>query len=205
VFAVWRPALMQRRLEAALLDRDGTINVKAAAGDYITDPEQLVLLPEAAEAIRRLNQAQVPVIVVTNQRGIALGRMSEDDLAAIHARLRELLRRQGAWIGRIYHCPHDTGICCCRKPGTRMLEQARDHLKLASLRDSVMIGDATTDVLAGRAAGARTILLSDGAEPAPRDIAVAGSLLEAVRQVLPAVAGSRAARGRSGPPAPLYG
>jgi D-glycero-D-manno-heptose 1,7-bisphosphate phosphatase len=169
--------------DAVLLDRDGTINVKAPEGDYITRPEQVELLPGAAAAIRALNRAGVPVVVVTNQRGIALGRMSEDDLSAVHARVRELLGDDGgARLDEIFHCPHDKGVCACRKPGTLLLERARDHLGLASLRRCLMVGDSLSDVLAGRAVGARSVLLGPGA--ARYGAEVAGSLLEAVDRAL---------------------
>ena len=167
--------------DAVLLDRDGTINVKAPEGEYITSPGQLLLLPGAAAAIRRLNAAGVPVAVVTNQRGIALGRMTEADLAAVHRRLADLLAAHGAHVDAIFHCPHDTGTCGCRKPGTAMLEWARDRLGLASLRGAVVIGDAATDIQAGRAAGARTILLSDGCGQRTGADAVVRSLPAAVR------------------------
>src|ERR1700752_1585931 len=95
--------------EAVLLDRDGTINVKAPEGDYITAPGELELLPGAGRAIAMLNRAGVPVAVVTNQRGIALGRMTDQDLDLIHARLRELLAAEGAFVDAFFHCPHDIG------------------------------------------------------------------------------------------------
>ena len=159
--------------DAALLDRDGTINVKAPDGDYIVRPDDLALLPGAGEAIRALNDAGIPVVVVTNQRGIALGRMTEADLAAVHRRLAELLAGHGARLDAVFHCAHHAGTCACRKPGTLLLERAREHLRLATLRNSVMIGDSDTDVLAGRAAGAHSVLLDDGL-----------SLLGAVQRVL---------------------
>jgi D-glycero-D-manno-heptose 1,7-bisphosphate phosphatase len=168
------------RPDVVLLDRDGTINVKAPDGDYITRPEQVKLLPGAAEAIRILNTISVPIIVVTNQRGIALGRMTEHDLAAVHARLHQLLRQRGAWIDRIFHCPHDNGVCACRKPGTLLLERARNYLGLETLQNSIMIGDSLSDVLAGRAVGARTAVLARQDYAAPREVRVASSLLEAV-------------------------
>ncbi|HEV2062608.1 MAG TPA: HAD-IIIA family hydrolase, partial [Solirubrobacteraceae bacterium] len=101
---------------AAFLDRDGTINVKPPEGEYVEAPEELRLLPGAAAAIARLNAAGLPVIVVTNQRGVALGRMTEADVAAVHDRLREELSRAGAHVDAIYHCPHQEGACACRKP-----------------------------------------------------------------------------------------
>jgi D-glycero-D-manno-heptose 1,7-bisphosphate phosphatase len=124
-------------------------------------------------------------VVVTNQRGIALGQMTAADVAAVHDRLHELLAEQGARVDAIFVCPHDRGVCACRKPGTLMLERARDLLRLDSLRDCVMIGDSPTDVLAGRAAGARSVYLGAASDSmVPRGVEVAGSLLEAVQRML---------------------
>jgi D-glycero-D-manno-heptose 1,7-bisphosphate phosphatase len=178
--------LSERRPDVVLLDRDGTINVKASEGEYITHPEQVRLLDGAGEAIRRLNQAGVPVAVVTNQRGLALGRMTEDDLAAVHRRLEELLAANGAHVAAIFHCPHDEGSCACRKPGTLLLERARNLLRLETLENSVMIGDSCTDVAAGRAVGARSVLLAAAAD-ADRHVRagdVAPSLLDAVKRIM---------------------
>lgn len=174
----------RRRPDAVFLDRDGTINVKPAPGDYITAPEQLELLPGAANAIRDLNRARIPVIVVTNQRGIALGRMTEKDLAAVHSRLTELLAERGARIDQILYCPHDEGACACRKPGTLLLEQGQRHLALPTLRRSWMIGDSSRDVQAGLAVGAQTVLLDDGAADLPQGVRRAPSLRAAVERVL---------------------
>ncbi len=174
---------MTGRLDAVLLDRDGTINVKAPEGCYITDPEQLELLPGAAEGIRLLNHAGVPVVVVTNQRGVALGRMDESDLRAVHARLRELLRDHDAWVDAIFYCPHEKGTCACRKPGTLMLRRAGAYLGLTTLRHAVMIGDSPSDVEAGRRAGARTVLLGTG-RVAPEGTEPAPTLLDAVQREL---------------------
>ena len=178
---------MARRLDAALLDRDGTINVKAREGSYITDPGQLELLPGAAEAIGLLNQAGVPVVVITNQRGVALGRMDEYDLRAVHVRLTDLLREQGAWLDAIFFCPHDRGACACRKPAPLMLRRAGAYLGLTSLRHAVMIGDSPTDVEAGRRAGARTVLLGPP-RAVPGGARTAPTLLDAVRAQLGAEA-----------------
>jgi D-glycero-D-manno-heptose 1,7-bisphosphate phosphatase len=172
--------------DAVLLDRDGTINVKAPEGEYVTSPEELVLLPGVATAIRRLNAAGVPVAVVTNQRGIALGRMTEADLQAIHARMDRALADEGAHVDIVFYCPHEKGACNCRKPGTAMLERAREHFRLDSLRGVVMIGDALSDVQAGRAAGARTVLLTSGSAGTRSADAVAPSLLAAVELTLAA-------------------
>jgi D-glycero-D-manno-heptose 1,7-bisphosphate phosphatase len=150
---------MSRELTAVFLDRDGTINVKAPEGDYVTAPDQLRLLPGAADAVAALNHAGVPVAVVTNQRGVARGLMSAADLAAVHDRLVDLLDENGARLDAILHCPHEAGSCACRKPAPGLLLQAAERLRLAGLESVVMIGDSESDVAAGLAAGARAIRL----------------------------------------------
>lgn len=145
---------------AVWLDRDGTLNVKAPAGQYVIDPAQLRLLPGAGEAVARLNRASVPVAVVTNQRGIALGQMTEANLVAVHERLKDLLSTCGAHLDAILHCPHATGACHCRKPGPGLLHRAAALLDVSEMSATVMIGDSESDVEAGRAAGTRTIRLA---------------------------------------------
>lgn len=141
------------------LDRDGTINVKAPDGQYITSAAQLRLLPGAGRAIRRFNDQQLLVVVVSNQRGVARGVMTLDDLAAVNERLVDLLLEQHAHVDGIYTCVHEQGRCDCRKPGPGLLLQAqRDHPEI-ELASSVMVGDSESDVLAGRAAGTATIRL----------------------------------------------
>jgi D-glycero-D-manno-heptose 1,7-bisphosphate phosphatase len=143
---------------AVFLDRDGTINQKAPEGDYVKTLRELRLLPRAALAIRRLNDARVPVVVVTNQRGIALGRMTESDLRAIHRELEKRLRRTaGAHIDAFLYCPHDEGECDCRKPSIGMFLRAKDLFSDLHLDRAVMIGDSPADVTAGRRAGMATI------------------------------------------------
>jgi D-glycero-D-manno-heptose 1,7-bisphosphate phosphatase len=141
----------------AFLDRDGTINEQPPEGSYVTGPGQLRLLPGACAAIRRLNRAGWRTVVVTNQRGIARGMMSEDDLGLVHERLLELLGDCGATIDRIYHCPHEAGECDCRKPKTGLLERARSEDSEISFERAILIGDSQTDIDAGRAAGIATV------------------------------------------------
>lgn len=137
----------------ALLDRDGTINAKAPEGEYITTPEELALLPGSARAVRLLNDAGVHVAVVTNQRGIALGRMTEDDLAAVHEHLAAMLAEHaGARVDLWLHCPHDKDTCSCRKPQPGMLLEALARLG-GDAASSLMAGDADSDLAAGAAAG----------------------------------------------------
>jgi len=193
-------AVMPPRVDAVLLDRDGTINVKAAEGEYIVHPDQVELLPGAAQAIRLLNSAHVPVAVVTNQRGIARGRMTGGDLAAVHERLAELLASEHAHIDEWFHCPHDEHACWCRKPGTLMLRRAQISLRLASLRSSFMIGDSPSDVEAGARVGAHTILIAAGAAAANRHHDHVPSLLYAVRTIVGDIAPQKVRQ----PPDVLY-
>jgi D-glycero-D-manno-heptose 1,7-bisphosphate phosphatase len=148
---------------AAFLDRDGTINVKAPEGDYITAPEQVRLLPGAARAIRQLNDLGALVVVVTNQRGISLGRMTADDLHNVHERLSAMLAaRAGARVDAFFFCPHDHGQCDCRKPHPGMLRDAVDHFPEIDLDASVLIGDAPSDVAAAERFGVRSLQLGHG-------------------------------------------
>jgi D-glycero-D-manno-heptose 1,7-bisphosphate phosphatase len=149
------------RPATVFLDRDGTINVKAPEGEYITRPEDLVLLPGAADAVRRLNEAGVEVVVVTNQRGIARGLMSEDDYTAVTGVLADRLAEHGARWRAVFHCPHEAGACRCRKPETGLIDRARVEVPGLDVTGAVLIGDSESDVEAGRRAGLRTVLLAD--------------------------------------------
>lgn len=148
---------------AVLLDRDGTLVEEI---DYLSDPTQLRLIAGAAAAVRRLNEAGFPVIIVTNQSMIARGMGTEADLALVHEHLIALLRAEGARLDRIYYCPHhpDIGeppyraICECRKPLPGLLYQAAIDLHL-DLSRSTMIGDSLRDLEAGDAAGCGTLIL----------------------------------------------
>jgi D-glycero-D-manno-heptose 1,7-bisphosphate phosphatase len=130
-------------------------------GEYVTRPEQLRLLPAAADGIRALSQAGLRVVVVTNQRGIALGRMTVSDLDAIHRKMLGDLAASNAQVDAIYYCPHDVGQCDCRKPSTGMFERARDELSGIDFARSVVIGDSPNDWQAGRALGCRLIAIGD--------------------------------------------
>ena len=147
---------------AVFLDRDGTI---ADDVNYCCRPEDFRILPRAAEAVAMLNEAALPIVVVTNQSGVARGYLTEHTLAQIHQKLRDELARCGAWVDAIYYCPHHPGDgCVCRKPGTGMLRRAAEELGLA-LAGSYLVGDREMDVLAGQAAGCHTVLVETG--PAP--------------------------------------
>lgn len=148
-------------ISTVFLDRDGTINRKAAAGEYVTEPAGMTLLPGTAEAIARLNVSGLRVILVTNQRWLSRPGTDPARYAAVHSRLSALLAVAGARLDAAYHCPHPASGCDCRKPAPGLLlRAAADHP--IDLAGSVMIGDSDCDVLAGQAAGTRTILLRPG-------------------------------------------
>jgi len=187
---------------AVFLDRDGVI-VEQTEG-YVNRPEDLVFVPRAPEAIARLNACGLPVVVATNQAGVAKGFLTLATLDAIHDRLREELAARGARLDAIYACPHfpEATIpefaqdCDCRKPGTGMLEQAARELGL-NLETSYLVGDMTADLLAGKRAGCRTILVktgfggSDGRYEVEADL-VASDLFAAVDLILADVAPCKA-------------
>jgi D-glycero-D-manno-heptose 1,7-bisphosphate phosphatase len=156
---------------AAFLDRDGVLNrmVYHAEFGLVDSPqrvEELALLPGVGEAVRRINELGLLAIVVTNQPGVAKGKCSLSALGAINERLERELALAGAHLDGIYQCLHHPEalreeyrvVCECRKPKAGLLVRAaREHG--VGLNESFMIGDGLTDVLAGRAAGCRTVLL----------------------------------------------
>jgi D-glycero-D-manno-heptose 1,7-bisphosphate phosphatase len=170
------------------LDRDGVLNRKLPEGAYVSTWEQFQWLPGAVEAVARMSRAGWTVIVVSNQRGIALGRLTVAQLELIHEKMRAELERAGAQLNAIYYCPHDRGECRCRKPETGLFEQARQQFPGTNAENSVVIGDSLSDVEAGKRLGMQTIFIrgekdrqKEGGEVAANLAdAVAGSLLEAV-------------------------
>lgn len=163
------------------LDRDGTVNVPAPPGDYVTRAADLALLPGAGAAVARLNRAGIWVGVVTNQRAVSLGVMTGADLASVNERLRELLAGHGAHIDGIWVCPHALGACDCRKPRPGLLLQAQRAVPEIAFTRAAMVGDSEADVAAGRAVGATTVRLGD--ELGDADL-LAADLAEAVELLL---------------------
>lgn len=179
------------RYRTVFLDRDGTINVKAPSGRYITSPQELCLIPGAAAAISRLNAAEVRVILVTNQRWLSGPDRDLDSYGRVHARLEELLAAEGAHLDAAFCCPHAHGSCGCRKPAPGMLYRAAEEYGLA-LRLAVMVGDSDSDVAAGQAAGTQTILVNARCPVSLDSTAfVLKDLAEAVDLILSDEAGGR--------------
>jgi D-glycero-D-manno-heptose 1,7-bisphosphate phosphatase len=179
---------------AVFIDKDGTLVEDVP---YNVDPARIALAPGAGEALRRLQAAGYALVVVSNQSGVARGYFPESALAAVEARIRELLAAEGAGIDAFLYCPHlpDGAVaayavrCGCRKPAPGLQLRAAEKLEL-DLPASWMVGDILDDVEAGNRAGCRTVLLDVGHEtewlsgPYRRPTACAHDLLAAVHMIV---------------------
>jgi len=181
---------------AVFLDRDGTLIEDVG---YLRAAKDLKLFPWTVDAVRALNQAGLPVVVITNQSGIARGLLTEDTVLDVHRHLSSLLTDGGARVDAYYYCPHHpdgavaayTKRCDCRKPGRAMVDSAAADLGLDPAR-SFVVGDKWLDVGTAGAVGARGILVRTGygageeQQPQPNVTAdiVVDNLIEAVGWIL---------------------
>lgn len=151
---------------AVFLDRDGTINEQMG---YINHISRFHLLPGVAAAIRTLNEHRIPVVVVTNQSGLARGYFPEELLVAVHEKMTSLLAGQGAHVDGIYVCPHHPEArmdryrqdCDCRKPRPGLLLRAAREMGL-DLAHSFVVGDRWSDLKTAAACGACPVLVLTG-------------------------------------------
>jgi D-glycero-D-manno-heptose 1,7-bisphosphate phosphatase len=151
---------------AVFLDRDGTINVEK---DYLHKIEDFAFIPGAPEAIKRLKDAGLLVIVVSNQSGIGRGYFDEQAVETLHEHIQAELAAYGTSVDAFYFCPHhpDEGVgeykisCDCRKGSPGMLLQAAKEHDI-DLSKSFMIGDKPADIEAGERAGCQSILVLTG-------------------------------------------
>lgn len=155
---------------AVFLDRDGTLNVEKG---HLADPDELELFPGTGAAIRKLNAAGIPAIVITNQPVIARGEADFSDVDRIHRRLETLLAQEGAYVDAIFFCPHhpDAGfegertelkrVCDCRKPATGLIDRACAVFHI-DCSQSWFVGDTTVDMECARRAGIEAILVRTG-------------------------------------------
>jgi len=150
--------MTEKRNIAVFADRDGTICFDK---HYLAYPEGLELIPTVAEGIKKLNDAGILVIVVTNQSGVGRGFFDEDQLKAIHRWMEDILAEQGARVDGIYYCPHlpDAG-CKCRKPAPGMLLEASEEHGI-DLKHSFVIGDRMMDIEMAHAVHAKGILVPE--------------------------------------------
>lgn len=174
------------------LDRDGVINRKPPEGEYISQWKEFVLLPGVEQAIAALNASGRIVIVITNQRGVALGLYTEEDVRSLHRELQRHLSGHSAHVDAFYYCPHDDGQCDCRKPGTGLFERAFRDFPEASRANSIVIGDSISDIQAARNLSMPSIFIrgeSQNQKPGAEDAALlasatANSLADAVQRYL---------------------
>jgi D-glycero-D-manno-heptose 1,7-bisphosphate phosphatase len=187
-----------RRLTAVFLDRDGTLNEEVG---YINHINRMRLYPWAAQAIRKLNRARIPVIVVTNQSGVGRGYFSEELVHQVHQKIALELAASEARLDAFYYCPHHPDSaqqayrkkCQCRKPLAGMLDEASKRFNI-DVKSSYVVGDSIRDMEMGFKAGARTVLVMTGYGrgnyehlrarwPRQPDL-IAENLLEAVEKIL---------------------
>jgi D-glycero-D-manno-heptose 1,7-bisphosphate phosphatase len=174
------------------LDRDGVINRKLPEGRYVSSWEEFEFLPGVFEALRRLKQRGFRLILVTNQRGIALGKLDVRTLEAIHKRMQAKLESEGATLDAIYYCPHAENTCDCRKPGVGLFLRAKQEFASLDFTNSFLVGDSPSDIEAGIRLGCRTVLIASNPIDTPAGLDgknmradyLAASLLEAVEQCI---------------------
>lgn len=147
-------------MKLIILDRDGTINEDR--DDFVKSPEEWVPLPGALEAIARLNHAGWHTVLATNQSGLGRGLFDMAMLNAMHARMNQMLGKQGGRIDAVFFCPHTPeDQCNCRKPLPGLMEQIGERYGV-DLKDVPIVGDSLRDLQAGMAAGCPTHLVRTG-------------------------------------------
>jgi D-glycero-D-manno-heptose 1,7-bisphosphate phosphatase len=176
------------RRRAAFIDRDGTLIEER--GD-LGEPEGVALIPGSAAAVRRLNEAGLVIVLVTNQSGIARGLFTVRDFEAVQQRMIELLAAEGARLDNVYYCPHHPdvdGPCECRKPADGMYRRAERELSI-DLARSFYVGDRWRDVAVTEEVGGTGFLVrtgagGKGAPPGVNHVVYVESLAEAADRIL---------------------
>ncbi|MDQ3492123.1 MAG: HAD family hydrolase [Chloroflexota bacterium] len=194
---------------AVFLDRDGSLNVKAPEGRYITGWGQFELLPGVDAALRELRRRDpgARIVVTTNQRGVARGLIDRASLDDLHARMLADLKRAGVELDGVYVCPHDADACGCRKPEPGLLRQAVADFPEIEPERSALIGDSLADLEAAQRFGCAAYLVGPPdrrrvvmAGAASRGVPVAGEAasLAALLRAYP-ITGSRPETGQRAP------
>lgn len=172
--------------KALFLDRDGTIIIDT---DYPSDPEKVVFVPGTIEALREIQKEYV-LIVISNQSGVGRGIISPEQFKSVHEQFVKRLNDVNIEMAGIYYCIHSPEeLCDCRKPSPKMILDAADRHDI-DLSSSYMIGDKMSDVIAGRRAGCRTILITttskvmSGESKEKYGGLTASDLKEAINQIL---------------------
>lgn len=167
-------------VKVIFLDRDGVINKCAKEHEYITQWENFEFLENVPEAIKLFKDEEYKIVVVSNQRGIARGIMTKDEVDELHKRVNEYLNKKGANIDYFLYCPHEIGECNCRKPDIGLF-LAAERLFDVDKSHSYMVGDSESDIIAGHDFGVKTVFIGDHSSLA--DICCK-SLYEAVQIIL---------------------
>ncbi len=186
--------------QLVILDRDGVINEDS--DEYVKSLAEWIPIPGSIEAIARLSNAGVTVVVATNQSGIGRGLFDLDDLEAMHDRLNELVLEQGGELSGIFYCPHTPDDAChCRKPAPGLLDAIAAEFDL-NLEGVPLIGDSLRDLQAGLPHRCKPILVRTGKgamterklasqpEEALQQAAVFDDLSQAVDYLLPQLSGT---------------
>lgn len=147
-------------------------------GRYVTAWDEFHILPGVPEAIRRLNQAGFRVVVISNQRGVALGLYTAADVVAIHAAFQDVLQSHGAHVDAFYFCPHDQLGCNCRKPRTGLFDQAAASFPAIRASTSAMVGDSLSDIEFGDQLGMLTIFIDGNPEHQKPGVEAAAKLAD---------------------------
>lgn len=172
-------------MKAVFLDRDGTVNAGVPKYERVDSLDKVEILPNVLEGLSLLAQLDYGVFFITNQAGLAEGRITQDDFDAINNKVLELVAPAGVKILKTYVCPHgENDNCDCRKPKPKLLLDAAREFNL-DLANSWMVGDRVSDVMTGINAGTKTILVKSGVPTVETDQATytAITLLEAVKYI----------------------
>ncbi len=141
------------------LDRDGVINKRPMA-DYVKSVEEFEFLPGVEKAVKKFSEVFGRIFVITNQRGLAIKVMTENDLNQVHEHMINGIKNYGGRIDRIYYCPHDRNENCgCRKPDIGSALKAKKDFPEIDFAKSIMVGDTPPDMQFGRNAGMYTIII----------------------------------------------
>ena len=173
------------KIKCIFFDRDGIVNQAPGPG-YVESWDDFHVLPEFATILKKVTDAGYAAVIITNQRCVARGILSEDTLIDMHNKLIDLLRDDyGLSLLDIYYCPHDRDSCDCRKPQPGMILSAAEKHDI-DLSASWMIGDKETDIETGKRAGCRTIYVTNDPCRDDADITVANmkELVSAIDPVL---------------------
>jgi D-glycero-D-manno-heptose 1,7-bisphosphate phosphatase len=153
--------------KSVFLDRDGVINKRPNKHDYVKSWAEFELLPDVIPALKILKENGYLIVVISNQRGVARGLMTPEDVIDIHSNLNSYLNAQGTGIDAFYFCPHDySHTCTCRKPAPGLINQAVKELNI-DLAKSCFIGDSDNDRLCGKNAGVLTKIISPNSSLLP--------------------------------------